>query len=68
VAQLQEFFYGWVLTDWVVFAVYFVAAFGLLNGVYSMSRLIRKGNLPTVYWVLNGVLAGTAALLAASPL
>ncbi len=67
-AQIEEFFYGWMPIDWVMFGVGFVVIFGLLNGVYSISRLIRKGSLPTVYWLLNGVLAGFAAMFAVATL
>ena len=63
-AQFQDIFYTWQPLDWVAFGVLFIAAFGLFNGLYQASRLIQKGNIPTVFWVLNGVLAGFTALLA----
>jgi hypothetical protein len=62
VAQIEDFFYGWMLADWLIFVASFIAIFGLLNGVYSISRLIRKGSIPSVYWLLNGVFAVFAAL------
>lgn len=50
------------LWQWLVFTISALFAFGILNGLYSVGRLIRRGGLPVHFWVLNGLMAALIAL------
>ncbi|TNE58391.1 MAG: hypothetical protein EP340_05605 [Alphaproteobacteria bacterium] len=43
--------------QWLGFAISLLCTFGILNGLYSVGRLVRRGGLPVYLWILNGLLA-----------
>lgn len=51
------------VTEWVVFVFVLFVTFGVLNGLYNVSRLLKRGSLPIYLWAFNGLVA---VLIAAS--
>ena len=48
--------------QWLIFAISLLFAFGILNGIYSIGRLVQRGSLPVHFWIFNGLAATLIAL------
>ncbi|TNE37892.1 MAG: hypothetical protein EP347_07315 [Alphaproteobacteria bacterium] len=58
----MKFFTQFDAWQGLIFVISLLFTFGILNGLYSVSRLIRRGGLPVHLWILNGFLAVLIAL------